>query len=260
MKRIYFLFMLLIIGTSVSCAEKSSLSPLTEATVFSKDTLPTGKSNHIELDSIHAQFWHWYYGKYSVSYSDNSRKIGFKLSLKCTQDSVANALITFAAIPFVNSLITKDSLTYVNKKDRCFEIYPVDRTKKLLGIALTLDNLEELFLGLPIGFHTNMQFEKKIKYDSIYFSYRDDKISADYAYHSASKHIVNQTLELADGRKMYIEYNDWNEGLVHIPSSFTITITSKEEVMHLNMNTERFEINVPQEIELIIPEDYEKCN
>jgi len=260
MNRLISFLIPLLIGTSVSCAKKLSVPPFTEVQALPHDTLVNAKSNQKELDSIHAQFWHWYYGKYNVSYSDNSRKIGFKLSLRCTQDSVASALITFAAIPVVNSLISKDSLTYVNKKDRCFEIYPVEKTKKILGIALTLENLQELFLGLPIGFNSSLQFVKKTMRDSTIFSYQDEKLSTRYTLLSSSNILLNQSLELADGRKMHVEYKEWEKGLMNVPSSLNLTITDKDQVMHIKMNTERFEIRVPQEIELIIPDDYEKCN
>lgn len=260
MKRIAFIPIALFAATTISCAKKNTVASLPNVPALPEDTLNANKSDHHELDSIHEQDWHWYYGKYSVSYEDNSRKFGFKLSLKCTKDSAANAIISFAAIPFVNSLITKDSLLFLNKKDRCFGVYPVAKTKKYLGIALTLKNLEELFLGLPLGHEENNVVQRKLEGDTIHFQFTSDTWTIDYKILLTNRRLVSQQITLPDGRRMHVTYLEWNSDKLQIPKHFLIRVQDKEEVMQIKLTQERHELDVPHEILVEIPEDYETCN
>ncbi|NDB34262.1 MAG: DUF4292 domain-containing protein [Flavobacteriia bacterium] len=260
MKRISLIPIIVVAATTISCAKKNTVASVPFVPPLPKDTLVVVKSDHQELDSIHNQNWHWYYGKYSVSYADNSRKFGFKLSLKCTKDSAANAIISFAAIPFVNSLITKDSLLFLNKKDRCFGVYPVERTKKFLGIALTLKNLEELFLGLPLGHEAHQDIQRSIEGDTLHIQCAAEAWTLNYKLLTTYKRIVSQRITLTDGRSMYVTYPEWNADKLQIPKSILITIQDKEEVIQVKLTKDRHELDVPHEILVEIPEDYETCN
>ena len=92
------------------------------------------------------------YSKLDVKYSDSSRTISFKTSLKIVKDSAINLLITYAKIPIVTAQVTKDSIIVVNKRDKCFEKESLTYIKDMFGIDLSLLNLEEIFLGRPLDY------------------------------------------------------------------------------------------------------------
>ena len=71
------------------------------------------------LDSIAIRKPDFFYSKITTEYSDTNRSINLKTSLRMVKDSAINLLITYMKLPIVNSIITKDSLTVVNKKDKC---------------------------------------------------------------------------------------------------------------------------------------------
>lgn len=213
------------------------------------------------LDSIHGQAWRWYYGKFSVAYTDGERKIGVKLSLKCAKDSASNALISFASIPFVNALIKSDSILYLNKKDRCYGQLPLGSLKKVIGVELSLNNLQELFLGLPIALSANAELLPlpNGNFDTISFLQKDSALSVFYSYTQTSNRIVDQRMVLSDGRSMNVSYLSWNEGSINTPSSMLISVVEKGKESTIRITMDRYELNIPQEISVEIPQDYEKC-
>jgi outer membrane biogenesis lipoprotein LolB len=213
------------------------------------------------LDSIHGQAWRWYYGKFSVNYADKDRKLSVKLSLKCANDSAANALISFAGIPFINSLITQDKIEYLNKKDRCYGAQPISSLKNILGIELSLDNLQELFLGLPVAYSTTSSLQQvpDHRLDTVTYLQSDSTLTVRYSYDKKTHRIVEQEIQLSDGRRMNITYLSWNEGRVATPSSTVISVVENGNDSTVKLMVDRYELNVPQEISLEIPADYEKC-
>jgi hypothetical protein len=249
-----------LILITAACAKKTSVintqPPEYEISSPEKESLRSPV-----LDSIHSQTWRWYYGKFSVNYSDEDRKLSFKLSLKCSKDSAANAIISFAGIPLINSLIAKNQILYLNKKDRCYGEQPLSSLQKLLGIELSLCNLQELFLGLPLAF-ANKNSLKQLsnqRVDTITYLQQDSTLSAYYSYSQKTNRIVEQKIQLSDGKQMNIAYLNWNEGSVASPSSMVISIVENGNESTVKLMVDRCELNIPQDISLEIPANYEKC-
>lgn len=254
------LFLGLFLLMTAACSKKTSV--INAQPLENEQLSPEKESLRSPvLDSIHGQVWRWYYGKFSVNYADKDRKLSVKLSLKCANDSAANALISFAGIPFINSLITQDKLVYLNKKDRCYGEQPISSLKKLLGIELSLDNLQELFLGLPVAYTTtnSLHLLTDQRIDTVTYLQTDSALTVRYSYQKKTNRIVEQILQLSDGRRMNITYLSWNEGRIATPSSTVINVVDNGNESTVKLMVDRFELNVPQDISLEIPADYEKC-
>jgi hypothetical protein len=58
---------------------------------------------------------------------------------------------------------------------------------------------------------------------------------------------------------MNITYLSWNEGRVATPSSTVISVVENGNESLVKWTVDRYELNVPQDISLEIPSDYEKC-
>lgn len=243
-----------------ACARKTNTATINPPTSTLSTIIPDPEKPRV-LDSIHSQAWRWFYGKYSVAYTDRERKLGVKLSLKCAKDSASNALISFASIPFVNALIKSDSILYLNKKDRCYGQLPLGSLKKVIGVELSLNNLQELFLGLPIALSANAELlpQPNGNFDTISFLQKDSALSVFYSYTQTSNRIVDQRMVLSDGRSMNVSYLSWNEGSINTPSSMLISVVEKGKESTIRITMDRYELNIPQEISVEIPQDYEKC-
>ena len=105
------------------------------------------------LDSLSEKSFESYYTKIATSYQDSSRSLSFKTSAWMVADSAANFLITFAKFPVVGALVTKDSVHVVNRREKCFKLASLDLLSNQFGTQLTLDNLQDILLGIPTNFN-----------------------------------------------------------------------------------------------------------
>jgi hypothetical protein len=110
------------------------------------------------LDSLSHLRPKYFFSRLKVDFSDTNQNISFKTTLRMVKDSVVNPLITFAAIPIVNSLIRPDSVIVMNKRQKCVIRQDVGFIKQQFGVDFNYCNVEELFLGLPVGFDTTQRY------------------------------------------------------------------------------------------------------
>jgi hypothetical protein len=68
------------------------------------------------LDSLSMKKPDFFYAKMESEFKSNTSNYNFKTSLRMVKDSAMNALITYASVPILNSVITPDSATIVNKR------------------------------------------------------------------------------------------------------------------------------------------------
>jgi hypothetical protein len=215
-----------------------------------------------------------FYSKLSVDYKDTTREISFKTSLKIVSDSAFNAIITYAKIPIVTMMITKDTLKLINRKDKCYVIQTLNYIKENFGIDFTYKNIEELFLGRPLDY----------KFDQKYFVINDP-----YRYHISSHRkreikrferkakddiiinyfLTNDAKELkktvisspSDTTEITVDYLSFQRHKsIRVPEKLMIQITTPRNKILVRLEYEKIEINEPQELIIVIPENYEKCD
>lgn len=265
-------FFILLCLLFVGCAKKNTPPFTTTVLPMVVPEVPVANtpSYLMAIDSIHNQPWKWYYAKIDVNYNDFDKHFSFKTSVKCANDSATSALISFAKIPLFNSLITEDSVVYVNKKDRCYSDKSLLYLKKLLGVELSLNNLEEILLGLPLDFNLNNSFELVYTGDTIVLkSTKKKPINQDakpllYFYHfnvSNNSLVQERVLIESEATEIIIEFLERStETGMSLPKRVLLKVTSPNKNLVLELTYEKTELNLPQEIFLTIPEDYEKCN
>jgi len=266
MKPLVISFSVIITLFFSSCARKLHAVDVSDPKIESKDTTVLLPKKNKWLDSVHNQPWQWMYGKYTTNYSDGNKKFTFKTSLKCTKDSALNALISFASIPVFNALATTDSLIYVNKKDRCYGQKSIASFKELLGVELSLKNIQELFLGLPLGYNDTLNYRDSLNLagDSCYVNglvVGEKTIAYRYASSVNSPRLDWQEItSKEDATTARVQYLSWQRHKdMFIPSSFMIAIKSNERNINVLFTYDKFELDIPQEIYLQIPDDYAPC-
>ncbi len=256
-----------ILGIYISsCSRKQHVSETIPPTLEQNETELDEPRKTMWLDSIHNQPWHWMYGKYNTNYSEGNKKISFKTSLKCSKDSALNALISFASIPILNALATQDSLIYVNKKDRCFGKKSIASFKELLGVELSLNNIQELFLGQPIGYSPLQAINDSINLtgDSCYVISRIEGVKTiEYNYVSSVKSprlAWQRIFSPKDSTEAIIRYSNWqlNKNF-YVPSDIQISIKTNERNINVFFTYDKFEFDIPQDIYIQIPSDYAPC-
>lgn len=246
------------------------------------------------LDSISDLRPATFYTKIKCNFSDTNQNLNFKTSIRLIKDSVINPLITFASIPVVGALIRPDSIIVSNKKEKCFIRRDLGFIRESFGVDFDYKNIEEMLLGLPLGFDTTQKyFQINDPYNYILSSKRKreikkelrDKPDRDRDRNERERNNLNRRIE--DENPVILQYylaNDLKSiKRIHIDSpddttSISINYLSRDSINNylipnevhievvtprnhivLEMDYDKTEVNEPQEINFVIPEEYEEC-
>ncbi|MFN5032379.1 MAG: DUF4292 domain-containing protein [Flavobacteriia bacterium] len=250
-----------------------------ELTDADRQKLPRQKAQDLVnvMDSLSHRKPDFFYTKIATDYSDTNQNISFKTSIRMVKDSAINALITYANIPIVNSIITNDTVKIVNKRDKCYITQSLGYIKDNFGVDFSYRNLEELILGMPLDYDTTQKYfqihdpynytisshkkrdikrldrnDKEIKEDIIIKYFIADSLNGLKGMFIESPSDTTSIKVEYITREMVSSYN--------VPKEVYIVITSPRNQMRINMNYNKIEIDEPQPLHLVIPEGYEKCD
>ena len=226
------------------------------------------------LDSISIKKPDFFYSKITTEYSDTNRHVNLKTSLRMVKDSAINLLITYMKLPIVNSIISKDSLTIVNKRDKCYIKKDLSYIKDNFGIDFNYKNLEEIFLGLPLDYDSGQKyFQIHEPYNYIISSHRKHKIKRTekkakddlvikYFINKEMNHLKKMEISSpSDSTSINLEYNEREViDAFTLPRVVKIIIKTPRNNITVDLTYEKSEVNQKQPLILVIPEGYEKCN
>lgn len=248
---------------------------------ISTQKLPKIKDKELidRIDSLSSIEPKTFYSKLNVSYRDLTKadvenEISLKTSIKVVSDSAVSAIITYAKIPVVTALVTQDTLSVVNKRDRCYTIASLDYLKDLFGVDFTYENLEEIIYGKPLDyqltqkyfvdndpFHYSISTHKKRDRKKPDRKQRDD-LMIQYHLTSDAKALKQTRIwSIEDSTEVSVIYQERQivNGL-DLPSKVEINIKTPKKTLVLTLLYDRIEVDEPQELIIVIPESYEKCD
>ena len=250
-------------------------SPRVGNELMNGDKLPKIKDKELvdRLDSLSKIEPRTFYSKLDINYKDSTTDISFKTSLKIVADSAVSAIITYARIPIVTAMVTKDTITVVNKREKCYTVQSLDYLKTTFGVDFTYENMEELFLGKPLDY--NIEQKYFVDHDPYHYSIsthkkRDKKrmdrrpkedIVLNYILSNDGKSLQQTTIKSpSDSTEITVIYEQRQEvNGMNVPKVVHMHIKAKEKGIYIKMDYEKVEINEPQELIIVIPEKYEKC-
>lgn len=250
-------------------------SPKAGSELMNGDKLPKIKDKDLvdRLDSLAKIEPKTFYSKLDINYKDSTTDISFKTSLKIVADSAVSAIITYARIPIVTAMVTKDTITVVNKREKCYTIQSLDYLKTTFGVDFTYENMEELFLGKPLDY--NIEHKYFVDHDPYQYSIsthkkRDKKrmdrrpkedIVLNYILSKDGKSLQQTTIKSpSDSTEIKVIYEQRQEvNGINVPKVVHMHIKAKQKGIYIKMDYEKVEINEPQELIIVIPEKYEKC-
>ncbi|MBP6090084.1 MAG: DUF4292 domain-containing protein [Crocinitomicaceae bacterium] len=247
--------------------------------IFNQDRLERVKTALLiqKMDSLSQAKPHYFYAKIATSYSDTNRNLNFKTSLRIVRDSAINALITYAAIPIANSLVTKDSIVLMNKREKCYSKQSLEYFKNNFGVDFTFSNLEEILLGMPFDYDTTQKYFQIHGQDQYTLSTHrkrqakrfDRFVRVRQKEDVLIKYYIDTNLR--DLKGMYIEspsdsasvsINYISRQLVdgyNFPNEVEITVVLPKNRMVITLDYDKVDSIEVQQLELIIPESYEEC-
>lgn len=249
------------------------------------------------MDSLSTIRPNSFYTKIKCHFSDTNRRVSFKTSIRSIKDSIINPIMTYAGIPIVNSLIRRDSLMISNRKDKCAIRTTIGYIKESFGVDFDYRNIEELLLGLPIAYDTTQKyFQINDPYNYIISSHRKriikkenknrdgrdgrdgrdnrrngngngndddaDNVMIRYFIDPSLKSIGRMVIDSPeDTTHISIDYLSRDTvGTYLLPKEVVIDIVTARNHIVLTMDYDKTEINTPQEIYFVIPEEYGDCN
>lgn len=272
---IKFLKLTLLIVLVSSCSRKIVL--------LNPDKLDRKKTSELvnALDEIFKQKPDYFYSRISTKFKDTTQNVSFKTSLKIKKDSAVSTFISFAAIPIIQAIVTKDSLKVVNKRSKCYALTDLSIIKNTFGYAFDYANVEEILLGLPIAYDTNQRyFQIHDPFNYVISSHRkrqikknekgkpmdkktdnDDDIIIKYYLSDDITRLKRLEIESpSDSTRLEINYvtsemiNSYN-----VPKNVEIQVFTPRNTISLILDYEKTEVNEPQSLLLVIPKNYEIC-
>lgn len=220
-----------------------------------------------------------FYSKLTATYKDLNKpdeegEISLKTSIKIVSDSAVSAIITYAKIPVVTALVTQDTLSVVNKRDRCYTVASLEYLKDLFGVDFSYENLEQIIYGKPLDY----QLSQKYFVDNDPFHYsvsthkkRDrkkpdrkqkDDLMIQYQLSNDAKTLKQTRIwsieDATEVSVIYLERQTLNG--YDLPAKVEINIRTPKKSLLLTLNYERVEVNEAQELIIVIPDSYEKCD
>lgn len=255
----------------VSCARKTvDIAPTKLERRKTKDLVD-------RLDSLSKIQLPFLFTKISTKYEDKNQSLSFKTSLRMVHDSALTATISFASIPIINTLLTKDSLKVVNKRDKCYQEANLSFLKEQFGVDFSFLNVEEMIIGNPLAYDTNQKYfqineNKELRSFYTLSSHRKREIKRterkdlediiiQYFLSPDANELKRMEIESpSDSTQVVIEYQErqWI-GKYFLPKEVYIQIFTPRNHLRVNLSYDRIEIEEKPEIFLVIPEGYEVC-
>ena len=229
------------------------------------------------LDSVSKHKPDFFYAKMDSEFKSNTQNYNFKTSLRMVKDSAINTLITYASVPIINAIITNDSASIVNKKDKCYQKESIDMLKSVVGVDFTYSNFEEIFLGLPIDFDSTRQYYIFSEDDNLLISNFTKKEWKKRAHLNAAEldlgmyytYKMNTQSKTLEGMHIYSPIEEANINLnlegrtaidgFQIPAKIILDIEVRTNKIFVQLDYNKAEVNQPQALVFKIPEGYEKC-
>ena len=262
-----YCFILLSIGVLFSCSHKTTEIALVK--------LPKVKDSQLieVLDSLAKVKFQNFYSKISTKVQDSTQNVSFKTSVRIKADSAINTLITFAKIPVLNALLTKDSVTITDKRSKCFVNESFDYIKENYAIDFSYKNVEDLILGLPVDYDTNERyFQINDPFNYTISSHRKKDIKKNERNHEREI-ITYYTLtdDLSNLKSLRIESPEDTAVIqldyltrelidgYFVPADVNLYLSTPKKIINIGLEYRKTRMNEEEPIYFVIPESYERC-
>ncbi len=226
-----------------------------------------------KLDSLSKQRPEHFYTKIASRYKDSEYNISFKTSIRMRSDSALNALITYARIPIYNNMVTPDTLTIVDRRNNCYIQEDMSYMKNTFDVDFQHHNIEELLLGLPVGWDSDEEYYQiKDPYNYIISSHNKRNLRRSAKDTTGSVYIRYYLTETLDNVKRIIidspadttsiDINYFSRELIDgysVPVEADVTVHTPRDTIYVDMKYTKTTVNEPRVIYLAIPDKYERC-
>lgn len=199
--------------------------------------------------------------KIKVDYEDSKGKQpDFNAFVRLYKDSIlwVSVNATFLNIEAFRILITRDSITIVNKLDKEYEIHPLQYLSDLTNIPMNFQTMQDLIIGNPVFVGDSIvsyrETESRILVSTI------DEFFKNLLTISSDKKVIERCklddLDVSRNRTADFTYYDYEQSdNILFATSREITVAEKTKI-DINMSYKQFEFNKELSFRFIIPQNY----
>ena len=187
--------------------------------------------------------------------------------MKIISDSAIHAIVSYLSFPVALASISSDSVIIVNKREKCYSAQSLDYFKELIGLNLSLSNLEEVFLGRPLYYDKNRATTIFPDLDckastTIKRAAEDKDLFINYWLNASHNKLSSvEIISPSDNTSVLITYLSWQAiNGINVPYEMNLVIKAEQNKLTIRILFEKVEINSPVELIFIIPEQYEICH
>ncbi|MFA5574660.1 MAG: DUF4292 domain-containing protein [Brumimicrobium sp.] len=217
------------------------------------------------LDSLSQQRPEHFYARLNTKYISKDDNLSFIATSRIRKDSALQVTISFANIPMINAMITPDSLTLVDRRNKCYIKQGINFFKYNFNVDFSHKNLEELFLGLPISWNSDLEYKQlKDPYNYIVSLFEDENntdFNINYFLSDDTKFLKKIMINSPKDTVSVIV--DYSERIIidgfNVPQQVNVAIKTPKNDIFVDLKHTRTRINEPNVLYLAIPDKYEEC-
>lgn len=269
MNKNLYVYSLVIIFILVSCRTTKKINTAinkkdTAVAVVMNNTLPadssTVTSNILEKITANKVDFDWFNAKIKISYEDNTGQNNDATAfVRIRKDSVIWISLTgLLGIEGFRALVTKDSITLMNKLKKQVQYRSINYLQDLTQLPFDFSTLQDFLLGNPIFFANNI----------ISYKHNDEKILALsvgnlfknlITVDTTTNYILHSKLDDADitkNRTCDITFDDYKmENGKAFSTDRRITVAEKSK-LDIHLLFKQFSFDQPQSFPFNIPKNY----
>ncbi len=200
--------------------------------------------------------------KIKVDFEDkDGKKSDFNAFIRLIKDSVLWVSVNAAlGIEAFRVLITPDSVKVLNKLDKVVQLRSVGYLQEIAGVPFTFDELQDLLIGNPIYFSSNIHSFKKDDHSATLYSvgprFRHALTVRDGDYTLQNSKIDD--IDPGRSRTMLVVYGDYEvKGNMRFSRYRKISIAQKNTVI-VELQFKQYSFNEDLNIPFSIPKNYKR--
>lgn len=170
-------------------------------------------------------------------------------------------------------MVTPDTLTIVDKRNNCYIKEDMGYMKNTFDVDFQHHNIEELLLGLPVGWDPDEEYYQiKDPYNYIISSHNKRNLKKSSKDTTGSVYIRYYLNEALDNVKRIIidspadtttiDINYFSRELIDgysVPNEADVTVKTPRDTIYVDMRYTKTTVNEPRVLYLAIPDKYERC-
>lgn len=226
-----------------------------------KDSMDFIKSNYNTVISKRINFT-TLAAKIDIDYQDaNGKKYDVNAHLRMYKDSVIWISITaILGIEGLRAYITKDSVKLLDKQNKTYIARSVSYLQDVTALPLDLHSLQDLFIGNPVFFDSNIVSYTKSP-NTISLLSIGDFFKNLFTIGETDKLILSSKLDDLDelrNRTCYLTYSDYeNKKGINFSSKRTVSVTEKGK-LDIKLDFKQYDFNETLSFPFNIPKNYKQ--